>query len=85
MTKFSVYRKDSFPWLRLLKVAVSSVPYGDSISHNGRTVWAAYYKDELISLGGVRDEALSKYAVWWANLPMEVRNSAYKASRAAAT
>ena len=44
------------------KVPADSVPYGSSISHNGRTVWAAY--DEvgtLIAVAATSDEVRRKY------------------------
>jgi hypothetical protein len=44
------------------KVQADSVPYGSSISHNGRTVWAAY--DEagtLIAVAATSDDVRRKY------------------------
>jgi hypothetical protein len=46
----------------ILKVAADSVPYGSSISHNGRTVWAAYDDaGTLIAVAATSDEVRRKY------------------------
>ena len=42
------------------RINASSVPYGEQISRNGRTVWAAYLGAELIALGSTADEARAK-------------------------
>jgi hypothetical protein len=43
------------------KVPADSVPYGESISRNGRTVWVAYDGDRLVCIGATAGEARSKY------------------------
>jgi hypothetical protein len=43
------------------KVPADSVPYGSSITRNGRTVWAAYDVDKLIAVGATADEARRKF------------------------
>jgi hypothetical protein len=43
------------------KVPASSVPYGESISRNGRTVWAAYDGERLVAVGATADEARQSY------------------------
>jgi len=45
----------------LSKVAVGSVPYGESISHNGRTVVAAYEGERLVCVAPTAEEARRKY------------------------
>jgi hypothetical protein len=59
-------RPDSERWpeLTVKKVAASSVPFGESISRNGKTVWASYHDDQLIAVGASHDEARDKYATW---------------------
>jgi hypothetical protein len=49
------------PELSVRKVAASSVRYGDSISRDGRTVWAAYCGERLVSVGATAGEARRKY------------------------
>jgi hypothetical protein len=47
------------------KVPADSVPYGESISHNGKTVWAAYADDgTLVCVAATAPEARSKYRAW---------------------
>ena len=60
------HRPDSERWpeLSLRKVPANSVPFGESISRNGRSVWAAYHNDELIAVGATHDEARRKYRDW---------------------
>jgi hypothetical protein len=41
----------------LRKVPTASVRYGPDVSRNGRTVWAAFYGGELISIGASAGEA----------------------------
>jgi hypothetical protein len=67
------HRPDSerFPELSVRKVAADSVPFGESISRNGKTVWAAYHDDRLIAVGATHDEARDKYATWRATRPRE--------------
>jgi hypothetical protein len=43
------------------KIPASSVPYGDSITRNGRTVFAAYYDGTLVSVGATAGEARAKF------------------------
>jgi hypothetical protein len=60
------HRPDSerFRELSIRKVQADSVPYGDSISRNGRTVWAAFHSDQLIAVGATVGEARRKYIDW---------------------
>jgi len=45
------------------KVPADSVPFGESISRNGRTVWAAYDKDgTLIAIAPTADQARAKFS-----------------------
>jgi len=56
---------ERFPAMSVRKVAGSSVPpYGECVSKNGRTCWAAYHHDQLIAVGATRDEARNKYRDW---------------------
>src|ERR1700722_13753380 len=48
------------PTMTIRKVPADSVPYGDSISRNGRTVHAAYDGERLVCLGASADEARRK-------------------------
>jgi hypothetical protein len=57
------YRPDR-PELSIVKVPADSVPYGESISRNGRTVWAAYFNGELAGVGGSADDARRAYHKW---------------------
>jgi hypothetical protein len=43
------------------KVPADSVPYGESISRNGRTVYAAYDGETLIAVAATADEVRAKY------------------------
>jgi hypothetical protein len=43
------------------KVPVNTVPYGDSIARNGKTMWAAFDGDRLVAVGATAGEARSKY------------------------
>jgi hypothetical protein len=60
------HRPDSERWpeLSIRKVAASSVPYGESISRNGRRCWAAFHNEQLIAVGATRDEARNRYRDW---------------------
>jgi hypothetical protein len=50
------------PPIDVRKVPADSVPYGDSISLNGRTVWAAYDADGcLVAVGASVPEVRRKY------------------------
>jgi hypothetical protein len=46
----------------ILKVPADSVPFGESISNNGRTVWAAYEGDELIAVAPTSAEVRAKFS-----------------------
>ncbi len=43
------------------KVPADSVPYGENISRNGRTVWAAYDGETLVVVAATAGEARTKY------------------------
>ena len=61
----TAYRPDP-PELTIRKVPADSVPFGESISRNGRTVWAAYHNNELMAVAESADAARRKYrAVLW--------------------
>lgn len=51
------------------KVPANSVPYGDSISRNGRTVWAAFDGGTLVAVAATADEVRGLYyrawSRWW--------------------
>jgi hypothetical protein len=49
------------PELQVLKVPADSVPFGESVSRNGRTVWAVYEAGELRCLGATAKEARHSY------------------------
>jgi hypothetical protein len=61
------HRPDSERWpeLSIRKVPASSVPFGESISRNGRTVWAGYHNGELVAVGATCDQTRAKYKNWW--------------------
>jgi hypothetical protein len=69
------HRPDSerFPELSIRKVPADSVPYGESISRNGRTVWAAFHAGEFVCCGATHDEARDQYRDW------SIRQSAARA------
>jgi|ERR1700677_291446 hypothetical protein len=50
--------------LIIRKVPADSVPFGESLSRNGRTVWAAYRWQELIAVAATADDARRKYWEW---------------------
>lgn len=52
------------PHIGVHKVPADSVPYGESISRNGRTVWAAYDGETLVAVGATVPEARRKYRRW---------------------
>jgi hypothetical protein len=56
-------RPDSERWpeLSIRKVPASSVTHGESISRNGKTVWAAYDGERFVCAGATADEARRKY------------------------
>jgi hypothetical protein len=72
-----LYKPDSERWpeMSLRKVPADSVPFGESISRNGRTVWAAYHNGELVALGVTRDEARAKYRAWVVKAGMEAHKN----------
>jgi hypothetical protein len=43
------------------KVPADSVPYGESISRNGRTVWSASDGERLVCVAATAEEARRKY------------------------
>jgi len=43
------------------KVDASTVPYGESISRNGRTVWIALDGERLVCIAATANEARRKY------------------------
>lgn len=47
--------------LTVRKVPADSVPFGESISRNGRTVFAAYDGERLVAVGATTEEARRKY------------------------
>ncbi len=54
--------------LRLRKIPASSVRYGDIISTNGKTVWAAFdVGDDTtpVGIGATAGEARQRYREWW--------------------
>jgi hypothetical protein len=52
--------------MRLIKVDASSVPYGEQVSRNGRTCWAAFHDAEFVCCAAARDECWTKYRDWFA-------------------
>jgi hypothetical protein len=53
------------PKIDCRKVPADSVPYGESISPNGKYVWAAYADDgALVCVAATAQEARSKYRLW---------------------
>jgi len=51
--------------LTIRKVPADSVPYGDSISRNGQTVWAAYDGERLLCVAASAEEARRKGMGLW--------------------
>ena len=43
------------------KVPADSVPYGDSISHNGKYVWVALDGERVVCVAATADEARRKF------------------------
>ena len=43
------------------KLRADSVPYGESISRNGKVVWAAYDGERLVCVAATAGEARRKY------------------------
>jgi hypothetical protein len=52
-------RRHDVPTIR--KIPADSVPYGESISANGRAVWAAYDGETLVAVAASAGEARRKY------------------------
>jgi hypothetical protein len=57
--KIPVYKPE--PKIDVRKVPADSVPYGSSISHNGKTVWAAYDGERLVCVAATAPQARRKY------------------------
>jgi hypothetical protein len=53
-------RPDKHPPI-VRKVPANSVPFGESICRNGRTVWVALDGERLVCVGATSDEVRSKY------------------------
>jgi hypothetical protein len=60
----SVYKPDP-PELSVRKVPADSVPFGESISRNGRTVYAAYHDGQFIAAAATADEARRAWRTWF--------------------
>lgn len=45
------------------KVPADSVPYGESISRNGQTVWVAMVGEHVVCIGATSEEVKRKYLV----------------------
>ena len=56
------------------KVPADSVPYGDSISHNGKAVWAAFDGESRVAVGATAGEARRKF---WQVRKAAERKTAY--------
>jgi hypothetical protein len=56
---------ERFPDMSRRKVPADSVPFGESISRNGETVWAAYDGETLVAVAATADDVLTKYKAWW--------------------
>lgn len=73
---------DRFPKMSIRKVPADSVPYGDSISRNGVTVWAAYDRagdgETLVAVAATADDARAKYRTWQGRERMSAEGSAQK-------
>ena len=55
------YKPDPRPPI-VRKVPADSVPYGSSISHNGKTVWAAFNDaGQLVYVGATSSEVRRRY------------------------
>jgi len=50
--------------LPVRKVPAESVPYGDSISRNGRTVWAGFDGERVVCAAATADECRVKWIAW---------------------
>lgn len=71
---------ERFPDMSVRKVPADSVPYGDSISRNGDTVWTAYDGETLIAVAATADEVRDKYKAWW--YARDAKQAAAKRERA---
>lgn len=50
--------------LPVRKVPADSVPFGDSISRNGRTVWAGFDGDRVVCIAATSGECRTKWLAW---------------------
>ena len=57
------------PERSIRKVDASTVAYGESVTRNGSTCWAAYHNGELVAVAGSAPEARRRYLFWIANRP----------------
>jgi hypothetical protein len=57
--RINTHRPDEHP-PTIRKVPAATVPYGDSISRNGQTVWVALDGDQLICVAATAEEARRK-------------------------
>ncbi|MGB7554471.1 MAG: hypothetical protein WBM04_08855 [Candidatus Korobacteraceae bacterium] len=58
--RIATYSPDPHP-PTIRKVPANSVPYGESISRNGRTVWIAMDGERLVCIAATAVEARRKY------------------------
>ena len=65
--KPSPYRPDSERWPEL-SIRKVSVAFGERISRNGQTVWAAFHNGQLVCAANSADAARRKYRDWKASL-----------------
>lgn len=56
-----VPEKERWPFLNVCKIPASSVPLGESIARNGKTLWGAFHGDILIAWADTAGEARSRY------------------------
>jgi hypothetical protein len=59
----------------LRKVPADSVPYGESISGNGRTVIAAYHGERLVCVAATAEEARRRYRALLIQQVIELRQA----------
>jgi hypothetical protein len=55
---------ERFPEMSVRRIPVDSMPYGSSISRNGKTLWGAFHSDRLVAVGATSGEARRKYIAW---------------------
>jgi riboflavin synthase alpha subunit len=58
--RIKTHRKDENPPI-VRRVPASSVPYGESISQNGLTVWVAMDGERVVCVGATSAEVRRKY------------------------